>query len=46
MIPRLVRDFDFALRLAGDTKEWETANYWFVKPVGFKVGVKIREKGV
>lgn len=43
LIPRLVRDFDFSLQLEGDAKEWDTMNYWFVKPIGFKVGVKVRE---
>lgn len=42
LIPRIVRDFDFTLKLEGGAREWDTSNYWFVKPVGFKVGVKVR----
>lgn len=43
LIPRLVRDFDFTLELEDGAKEWDTMNYWFVKPVGFKVGMKVRQ---
>ena len=44
LVPRLLRDFDF--ELAGDISglgtHWETADYWFVKPVDFPVKIKVR----
>ncbi|EYE90342.1 cytochrome P450 [Aspergillus ruber CBS 135680] len=40
LIPRLVRDFDF--ELVNPEREWETENFWFVKPVNFDVRVKRR----
>lgn len=40
LIPQLVRTFDFELEQPN--KEWETMNYWFVKPVNFRVKVKLR----
>ncbi|KAF2240729.1 putative cytochrome P450 pisatin demethylase [Trematosphaeria pertusa] len=42
LVPRLVRDYDFELE--GDEKEWDTANFWFVKPVDFRVTVKARKE--
>jgi hypothetical protein len=39
LIPRLVRDFDMEIAIKG---EWKTQNYWFVKPMGFKVLVRPR----
>ncbi|RFU81362.1 hypothetical protein TARUN_845 [Trichoderma arundinaceum] len=40
LIPLLVRNFDFELQLS--EKEWQTTNYWFVKPNNFYVTVKAR----
>jgi hypothetical protein len=40
LVPQIVRDYDFVLEGAG---EWETINFWFVKPMNFKVKVKLRE---
>jgi cytochrome P450 len=40
LVPRLVTDFDFELDMA--TTPWKTINYWFVKPVDFRVRVKPR----
>ncbi|CRG89508.1 hypothetical protein PISL3812_06544 [Talaromyces islandicus] len=40
LIPVLVRDFDFDFSAA--SKEWETENYWFVKPKDFRVRVHKR----
>lgn len=36
----LVRDFDFEFSSASE--EWETENYWFVKPKNFWVRVHKR----
>lgn len=41
LIPRLVRDFDF--ELVNTEREWETENFWFVKPVDFNVRVRRRQ---
>ena len=41
VIPRLVRDFDF--ELASPEREWETENFWFVKPTNFNVIVQRRQ---
>jgi hypothetical protein len=43
LIPQLVRKFDFELE--NPNKEWETENFWFVKPVDFRVRVKPRFAG-
>ncbi|OGE47495.1 hypothetical protein PENARI_c043G04447 [Penicillium arizonense] len=45
LIASLVGDYDFELdaRLADSTTEWNTADYWFVKPKDFMVRVKLRE---
>lgn len=43
LIPRLVRDWDFQLDSSLHAKEWRTLNYWFVKPMDFKVGIKRRQ---
>jgi cytochrome P450 len=40
LVPQIVRDYDFVLEGAG---EWETINFWFVKPMNFKVKVKLLE---
>jgi cytochrome P450 len=42
LIPRLVRGFEFELVKKGG--EWETENYWFVKPMDFEVKVRIMER--
>lgn len=39
LIPRLIRDFEMEIC---DKGEWETRNYWFVKPKDFKVLVRPR----
>ncbi|KAL7620204.1 hypothetical protein AAE478_009197 [Parahypoxylon ruwenzoriense] len=41
LIPRIVRDFDYEL-LGGSGVTWNTANFWFVKPKGFKINVTRR----
>jgi hypothetical protein len=38
LIPRLVRDFDFAT----SDREWNTENFWFVKPTDFEVHIQRR----
>ncbi|KAM0428145.1 hypothetical protein ACHAPT_007045 [Fusarium lateritium] len=43
LIPRIVRDFDFGLDTSLQRDEWHTQNYWFVKPLDFKVRVEMRE---
>jgi cytochrome P450 len=43
LIPRIIRDFDFELETSLQRNNWNTWNYWFVKPVDFKVRVAIRE---
>lgn len=40
LIPRLVRDFDF--HLVHPERNWETHNFWFVKPMDFDVVVSPR----
>ncbi len=40
VIPELVRRFDFELATADTT--YRTKNYWFVKPVDFRVRVRAR----
>ena len=40
LIPQLVRTFDFELEKP--SKDWETQNFWFVKPMDFKLRVKRR----
>jgi hypothetical protein len=45
LIPVLVRDFDFAVDAKLVRQNWQTTNYWFVKPHNFKVRVMVREKG-
>jgi hypothetical protein len=44
LIPTLVRDFDFELDPKLKAREWETTNYWFVKPRGFGVRVAVRRR--
>ncbi|KAF2853429.1 cytochrome P450 [Plenodomus tracheiphilus IPT5] len=44
LIPTLVRDFEFELDGKLQTEKWTTRNYWFVKPVDFRVKVEIRQK--
>ena len=43
LIPRLVRDFEFTL--TNPEREWDTENFWFVKPMDFHVTVKRRAAG-
>ncbi|KAF5004052.1 hypothetical protein FDECE_9427 [Fusarium decemcellulare] len=43
LIPRIVRDFDFGLDPSLQHEEWHTQNYWFVKPLDFKVRVEPRQ---
>ena len=43
LIPQLVRRFDFELEQPA--KPWTTENYWFVKPVDFRLRAKAREGG-
>jgi cytochrome P450 len=40
LIPQLVREFDFELERPHE--EWDTGNYWFVKPTNFRLKVKVR----
>jgi hypothetical protein len=40
LVPALVSKFDFVLQ----SEEWETVNYWFVKPGKMRVGVRVRER--
>ncbi|KAK5991688.1 Pisatin demethylase [Cladobotryum mycophilum] len=40
LVPLLVKKFDFELEKPG--LDWETLNYWFVKPVNFWVRVRAR----
>ncbi|OLN95513.1 Pisatin demethylase 18 [Colletotrichum chlorophyti] len=42
LIPRLLRDFDFWLDPSLKSGSWHTNNYWFVKPLDFKVRVQPR----
>ncbi|KAH0837551.1 hypothetical protein AYO21_05039 [Fonsecaea monophora] len=42
LIPQLVRRFNFELE--HPEREWDTVNYWFVKPVDFRVKVMLREE--
>jgi len=46
LIPRLVRDFDFALddTLSSPDQHMKTAGYWFVKPKDFRVKIRPRNK--
>lgn len=39
MVPQLVRTFDFELE--NPNKELDSMNYWFVKPVDFRVKVNL-----
>lgn len=43
VIPRLVRDFRFTLHPSLQENEWHTRNYWFVKPLDFRVQVQRRQ---
>jgi hypothetical protein len=45
LIPRIIRDFDFELVPSLKQDDWHTHNYWFVKPVDFKVRVERRQPG-
>ncbi|OJJ58292.1 hypothetical protein ASPSYDRAFT_152542 [Aspergillus sydowii CBS 593.65] len=40
LIPRIIREFDFT----AEKRNWNTENYWFVKPTDFEVRVRRREK--
>ncbi|ETI19665.1 hypothetical protein G647_08678 [Cladophialophora carrionii CBS 160.54] len=42
LIPQLVRRFDFELEQPD--REWNTVNYWFVKPTDFRVKVRARSQ--
>lgn len=42
LIPRLVRDFEFTLE--NPDQEWDTENFWFVKPADFNVRVTRRQR--
>lgn len=42
LIPQLVRKFDFELE--HPEEEWNTVNYWFVKPTNFMVKLEMRER--
>ncbi|KAB2106428.1 hypothetical protein AG0111_0g5308 [Alternaria gaisen] len=44
LIPMLVRDFDFSLAPHLQAADWQTTNYWFVKPRDFQVKVMIRQQ--
>ncbi|KAF5026994.1 hypothetical protein F66182_868 [Fusarium sp. NRRL 66182] len=44
LVPMLVRDFDFTLHDDLGGKDWSTQNYWFVKPVDFKVWLQPRKE--
>jgi hypothetical protein len=46
LIPMLVRDFDFTLasHLQAADQEWQTTNYWFVKPRDFIAKVAVRRE--
>jgi hypothetical protein len=44
LIPMLVRDFDFSLAPYLQAADWQTTNYWFVKPRDFQVKVMIRQQ--
>lgn len=46
LVPMLVRDFDFTLasHLQAEDREWDTKNYWFVKPHDFQVKVAVRQQ--
>ncbi|KAI4957492.1 hypothetical protein J4E86_004630 [Alternaria arbusti] len=46
LIPMLVRDFDFSLAPHLQAADWETTNYWFVKPRDFQVKVMVRRQGL
>jgi hypothetical protein len=43
VIPMLIRDFDFTLASHLQSKDWETTNYWFVKPRDFQVKIRLRQ---
>ncbi|KAF4997961.1 hypothetical protein FGRMN_3481 [Fusarium graminum] len=45
LIPRSIRDFNFELDPSLKNEDWHTHNYWFVKPVDFRVRVEKREPG-
>ncbi|KAF4458285.1 Cytochrome P450, partial [Fusarium albosuccineum] len=40
VLPVLVQNFDF--ELVGNEDGWKTRNYWFVKPLDFKVNVRMK----
>ncbi|KAK6715054.1 hypothetical protein SNK04_005980 [Fusarium graminearum] len=46
LVPRLIRDFNFELDPSLPGGNWSTWNYWFVKPVDFKVRISLREPKV
>lgn len=44
LIPMLIRDFDLELDGKLKAAEWQTTNYWFVKPRDFGVKVSMRQR--
>ncbi|RMZ67300.1 cytochrome p450 oxidoreductase [Pyrenophora seminiperda CCB06] len=44
LIPALIRDFDFTLDSHLQVDEWQTTNYWFVKPRNFRVKIAVRHQ--
>lgn len=44
VIPVLVRDFDFELTVP--ERDWDTENYWFIRPKKFRVRVSKRASKV
>lgn len=42
LIPRIVRDFNFTLDGALQAEGWQTQNYWFVRPLDFRVRIQRR----
>ncbi|KAM0327641.1 hypothetical protein ACHAQA_005934 [Verticillium albo-atrum] len=43
LIPLLIRDFTFRLDNSLKTEDWKTQDYWFVKPLDFRVRVQMRQ---
>ena len=42
LIPWIIRDFDFTLDESLQSRDWRVLDYFFVKPVDFKVRVEMR----
>lgn len=42
LVPRLVRDYDFKLEDSLQGREWHVKNFFFTKPMDFKVRVEKR----